>query len=347
MKGKKTFNLMLHFVLAVFFITLISGVLTTSMGFLLIKLGGLSVDHLNPFVMLLLFFAASIIIGTACALMVSKKSFKQVNMILEAVSEIGKGNFNIELKNIKRPEVWANLAENINQMARELRNVEIMRTDFIHNFSHEFKTPIMSIQGFAKRLLTKDIDEEKRKEYLGIILEESKRLSMLSANTLFMSKLDSMERIGESKQFMLDEQIRRCVLMFEKQWHTKNIELDINLPEIQFYGNEELLTQVWLNLISNAIKFTSDKGKISIIASVFENGVIVSVSDNGVGMDDEILSRIFDKYYQGDSSHATEGNGLGLSISKKIVSLCGGNISIKSTLGKGTIFTVTLPNKIL
>lgn len=343
-KSSRTLNITVRFTLMVFFISLLSGVLSTVIGAVLYAVGFINPGNINPLILIMLFFISSLIIGTFMAIPASRNSLEYITKLLSVVSEIGKGNFNVELEeNMRGPERMRDIACNINIMARELKNVEIMRSDFIQNFSHEFKTPIVSIQGFAKRLLTKNLTEEQKKEYLNIILEESTRLTMLATNTLYMSKLDSMGYPNECKEFMLDEQIRQCILLMEKQWVKKHLDILVDVPEMKYSGNEEMLKQIWLNLLSNAIKFTPENGKIMITAVRKENGLIVSVSDNGIGMDEATVARIFDKYYQADTSHATEGNGLGLAIVKKIITLAGGEISVKSFVGSGSTFTVTLP----
>jgi signal transduction histidine kinase len=218
-----------------------------------------------------------------------------------------------------------------------------MRNDFIQNFSHEFKTPIVSIRGFTKRLLTKNLTEEQKTEYLNIILEESTRLATLATNTLYMSKLESIGYANDNNEFLLDEQIRQSVLLMQKQWMKKNLDVCVTVPKITYNGNEEMLKQVWLNLLSNAIKFSHDNGKINISAIKNATSISVSVADNGIGMSEETILRIFDKYYQADTSHSTEGNGLGLAIVKKILTLNGGDISLTSSIGNGSTFIVNLP----
>lgn len=343
LKQKNTFNLAIRFTVGVFSIIFVAGSLTILIVGLMFILGA-KLGNIHPIMLVFAAFLPAIIIGTALAFVVGKKSLKNLNKIITAVTQIGKGNFDVEITDVKGAQNIVEIADNINIMAKELKGLELLRKDFIQNFSHEFKTPIVSIQGFTKRLLTKPLTEAEKREYLEIILEESTRLADMSTSTLFMSKLDSMARVTDKKEFLLDEQLRRSVLLLEKQIQTKNIDVEItDMPALPFAGDEEMMKQVWVNILSNAVKFCKPGGKIFISAKSHESGTVISISDDGIGMSDEVSSRIFDKYYQGDGSHATEGNGLGLSIVKKIVDLSGGSISVKSKQGEGSTFTVVLP----
>ena len=342
-ENKKIINLAIRFTFGVFFITFLSATLSVLLG-TLFYFTGLLPGKLNPVLGIIILVTPCIFLGTVFAFFVSKKSFSAVDEILTVVSEIGKGNFDVRIKDIEHPENMKEIAHNINVMAQELKNLELMRKDFIQNFSHEFKTPIVSIQGFTNRLLTKNLTEDEKREYLNIILEESTRLAALSTNTLFMSKLDSMEQLWERAEFMLDEQLRRSVLLLEKHRKSKDINIVMgDLPKIPYSGSEELMKQVWINILSNAIKFTGEGGEVKIAAENAGGYITVSVSDNGIGMNDDTVAHIFDKYYQGDGSHTTDGNGLGLSIVQKIITLAGGKIAVESEEGKGTVFTVVLP----
>jgi len=345
-KNSGAFHLTIRFISLVFFTSSVAGMLSAMIAVVMYKLEMISFNRPNPHPILLIisFLLASIIIGTLMAAVVGKKSVSNLGRIINVVSEIGKGNFDVKLEeNFGNVDAMNEIAQNINIMAGQLKNVEILRNDFIQNFSHEFKTPIVSIQGFAKRLLTKNLSEETKREYLNIILEESERLAALSTNTLYMSKLESMDQSFQSTAFSLDEQIRQCVLLLEKEWSKKKLDLSVDLPPLTYFGNEELLKQVWLNLLGNAVKFTGENGKIIISSQKEDNGLIISLTDNGIGMDEATVSRIFDKYYQADPSRATEGNGLGLAIVKKIIGIIGGEIFVKSTAGGGSTFTVVLP----
>jgi signal transduction histidine kinase len=228
-------------------------------------------------------------------------------------------------------------------MTKELKGIEYLRKDFISSVSHEFKTPIASIQGFAKLLQNNDLTEEERQEYTQIIIEETTRMSKLSSNILNLSRLENQGMIENKTIFSLDEQIRKSILLLELEWCEKNIDFDIELDPVQFIGDEELLQQVWINLLSNAIKFSNENGKIVVRLYQVESMVKVKIIDTGIGMDEEVQKRIFEKFYKADTAHSFEGNGLGLSLVKRIIDLCNGKIYLKSNPGKGTTFTVELP----
>lgn len=235
------------------------------------------------------------------------------------------------------------LSESFNRMAQELENTELLRSDFINNFSHEFKTPIVSLRGFAKILKNDSLTKEERDEYLDIIISESNRLSQLSTNVLNLSKIEKMSILSDMESFDLSEEVRQSVLLLESKWQNKNLELFIDMDELEYHGNKALLNQVWINLIDNAIKFSPQNGKIKLKLHRKKDQVVFQILDNGCGMDEETKNHIFDRFYQGDSSHTAEGNGIGLTVVEKIVHLHKGQIRVVSEAGIGTTFTVNLP----
>ena len=218
----------------------------------------------------------------------------------------------------------------------------MLRSDFVNSFSHEFKTPIVSILGFAKLLKRADIPPEKREEYLDIILGEATRLTDMADNVLSLSKIEKQAILTEVESFNLSEQIRTCVLLLEKKWELKKLEIDFNEYEYRCVANEELLKQVWINLLDNAVKFAPEGSRIHIEIKMKPENVTVSIANAGEPIDEETKKRIFEKFFQGDSSHATEGTGLGLAIVKKIVQLHEGTIDVRCEDGTN-IFSVTLP----
>ena len=228
-------------------------------------------------------------------------------------------------------------------MAEELGGIEMFRENFINSFSHEFKTPIVSIQGFAKQLKKENLSEEKKQEYIDIIISESKRLTNLSSNILMLTKFENQQIITDKTEFSLDEQIRNSILLLEKQWTAKNIDFDIEMQEISYISNAEMLSQVWVNIIGNAIKFSPEGSTISVKLFQSKDDIRAEISDRGIGMDENTIRHIFERFYQGDKAHSAEGNGLGLPLVKRIVELCNGNIRVESEYGKGTNFIVTLP----
>ena len=209
--------------------------------------------------------------------------------------------------------------------------------------SHEYKTPIAAITGYAQLLYNRGLEEEEEKQYIKTILEQSKRLSNLSVNMLQLARLDS-NTVGMSKEmFSLDEQIRNVIVNMENLWEQKNIEMDINLDKAQVYCNSQMLYHVWENLLSNAIKFTPENGKITVTCQVSDNYAVVKVADTGCGISPENIPHIFERFYKSDSEVNADGNGLGLAITQKIIQLSGGKVSVESEAGKGSLFTVTLP----
>ena len=243
---------------------------------------------------------------------------------------------------LKRNDEIGELAENFNKMVKELNNNEYLSKEFISNVSHEFKTPIASIQGFAKLLKDDKTTEEEKTEYLDIIIEETDRLANLSNNIQKLSRLENKDIVKLEDKIILDEQIRKCILMFNQKLDEKNINITMDEKNLKVISNEELLQQVWINLINNAIKYTPENGQIEVKLEEEEKYVIVEIKDSGIGIDEKKQKRIFEKFYQVDSSHATEGNGLGLAIVKKIVELHGGTISVESKVGEGSSFKVKL-----
>ena len=188
-----------------------------------------------------------------------------------------------------------------------------------------------------------DLTEEQKKEYISIIISESDRLANMSANVLLLTKLENQTIVTDKTVYRLDEQIRNCILLLEKQWEEKEIGLELDLDEVNYRGNEEMVAHIWVNLLNNAIKFSPERGTLGVSLKNGDGYLVARVSDEGEGMDTATQQRIFEKFYQGDSAHATEGNGLGLSLVKRIVDLCGGTVEVQSAQGKGTTFTVRLP----
>lgn len=285
----------------------------------------------------------SVIIGTCISAAVASKIVRPVREVKKAMHRVEKGDFSQRLEVTGFNGEIDELIESYNKMAQELGGIEMFRENFINSFSHEFKTPIVSIQGFAKQLKKENLSEEKKQEYIDIIISESKRLTNLSSNILMLSKLENQQIITDKTSFSLDEQIRNCILLLEKQWTAKDISFDIDMQEIQYTTNAEMLSQVWVNIIGNAIKFSPEGSSIRV--KLFKEGDVITaeITDRGIGMDQQIISHIFERFYQGDRAHASEGNGLGLPLVKRIVELCNGNIRVESQYGKGTNFIVTLP----
>lgn len=267
---------------------------------------------------------------------------KVTSRFAEALERVSHGEFGYLIEVPKRGR-FKSLFENFNKMSLELKSIQSLKDEFIHDFSHEFKTPIASINGFANLLLEGGVSEQEQRQYLEIIAAESYRLSRLSENTLLINRLENQQFAGETEIFRPNLQIKECIILLESEWTAKNLIFTTEFIATELEGNASLMQQVWLNLLSNAIKFTPAGGEISVKMSLTHEGLQVSVSDTGIGMSAEVASHIFDKYYKGDSSHATTGNGLGLAIVRRAVNLAGGTISVHSREGEGSTFTVTLP----
>ena len=283
------------------------------------------------------------IIGAMLAAFIMRFYIKPLDQLVAATKKIAEGDFSVRVPEKASIAEIDTLVKNFNRMTKELEGTEMFRADFINNFSHEFKTPIVSIRGFARQLQSGNITDEVRRQYTEIIVSESERLSNMSSNVLLLSKLENQQLISERSAYSLDEQIRNCILLLEKEWERKEIELDVELEELTYVGNEELMSHVWINLISNAVKYTPVGGKISVHALKKQGELLVRISDSGIGMPHDVIERIFDKFYQGDKSHTGNGNGLGLPLVKRIIELCDGRIVVDSEVGLGSAFSVYLP----
>lgn len=334
-----------YVVLFVFFIMVSAGVICVLIFNILDAFGLIKHIEVVPMLLPFIMLCACIIIGSILSAMLSGILLRPLNDLKEGLLKVSKGDFTVRLEENGNSEL-SHIQESFNIMVKELGNTELFRNDFINDFSHEFKTPMVSVYGFAKQLKKGGLTKEQEQEYIDIIINESQRLINMSSNILMLSKLENQEIITDKKDFSLDEELRRCVLQLQGQWGEKNQEVIPDLCEITYYGNSEMLKQVWLNVIGNAVKYTPDSGTIEVKLDINpknEQEVRVRITDNGIGMDKATAERIFEKFYQGDSSHATGGNGLGLAMVKRIVELCGGRIRVKSEPDKGTQFTVYLP----
>ena len=291
---------------------------------------------------IILSFIGCIVIGTIITSFVGKTILQPLHEISRATSEVARGNFKVRVR-VPDDIEYGMLANNFNKMAVQLSEIETLRGDFISSVSHEFKTPLASIQGFAKLLQDDTISEEDRKEYTQIIIDETSRLTKLSTNILSLTKLENQKTIGKKSKFLLDEQMRNILLILEPEWSKKNIELDIDLEQITYIGNEELMAQIWQNIINNAIKFTGEGGHIGVKLYRGDQCIVAKISDDGPSIPDEKRKKIFEKFYQGDHSRSTDGNGLGLALVQRVVELCNGSVWVENTMPTGVCFTVQLP----
>ena len=271
---------------------------------------------------------------------------RPVKRITEAAERITKGDYSVRippLHRFGRRDGLDEIADCFNRMAEELSGTETLRTDFISNVSHELKTPLAVMQNYGTLLSQPDLSEEERIRYAGSITATSQRLANLVTNILKLDKLENQQIYPVPATFDLSEQICRCLLMFEDAWEKKDLEVETSIREnVRVTADTELLGLVWNNLFSNAVKFTEPGGKITVTLTADESDAVVRVSDTGCGISPEVGAHIFEKFYQGDTSHATEGNGLGLALVKRVVDITGADIAVSSEPGRGTTFTVRL-----
>lgn len=284
----------------------------------------------------LIFFALFVIL-------IIRELMRPIGSLSAAAKRIAGGDLEVELPNTRRTDEIGELERNFRSMVRELKGNEAMQKDFIQNVSHEFKTPLTVIAGYAKMLEQEAFAPQEQAECSRRIIEEAGRLSAMTTNILLLSKLDNAGIRPLFGPFSLDEQLRQVVLTMEAKWRAKDTRLELALEPTVLCGSEELLAHVWMNLIDNAVKFSPAKGRVAIRARAAGGLVQVQVADDGAGMDEETLAKVFEQFYQGDTSHYAAGNGLGLPLVKRIIGLHGGDISIKSGLGAGSTFTVALP----
>ncbi|MDR3293558.1 MAG: HAMP domain-containing histidine kinase, partial [Clostridiales bacterium] len=334
MMKKLTVKLILSLFTILFILTLVSAIL----------LRVLMIDNSVPmtrdkvfFLIIIVAFLILIFFGIATEYIL----IRRLKRLTEATKIIAKGNFDFDITDNADDEL-SELATNFNLMLKTLRANEYLSKDFINSVSHEFKTPITSLKGYAKLLQKDTVTAEERKEYSEIILSESERLHKLATDLLRLSALESSDIIKQSAEFRLDEQIKQIILLLQKDWENKNLDMVIDLDPVKYKGNEELIYLVWLNLISNAIKYTDSGGKIEIGLNA-DKTISFKIKDNGIGIKNEYKDKIFDQFFMADKSRNNNSSGLGLAITKKIVEKFGGNISFVSRVGEGTEFTVILP----
>ena len=284
-----------------------------------------------------------VMLGAGISAAVSNIFVKPLDELVRVMQVVAGGDFTVRVRERRNANPLSKLCRNFNSMVDELSGIEMFRRDFINTFSHEFKTPMISIMGFARQLRDGDPTAEEQREYADIIISECERLTNMSQSILLLSKFESQNIVSDLTSFRVDEQIRHCILLFEKQWTAKRLDLTVDLEEATFTSNEEMLSHIWINLISNAVKFTPEGGRIGVALKKTDGGITVAVSDSGCGMDEETKKHIFDKFFQGDRSHSSEGSGLGLSVVSRILDLMNGTVEVESAPGEGSVFTVTLP----
>lgn len=296
-------------------------------------------------IMLVVCLVLSLLITTADSLRRKLTIGRSVEDILDATQSISEGNFRVRLTprhSYNKFDDYDKIMYNLNTMAAELSKSEMLKNDFISNVSHEMKTPLSIIRNYASALSDEKLDSDTRAKYTAILIQTTDRLTTLVTNILKLNKLENQQIMYEMSEIRLDESLIQSILEFEELIENKGIELDCDIDEMTIVTSPSHLEIVWNNLLSNAIKFTPSGGKISVSLKNADGRAIVKIADNGMGMTKETGSHIFDKFYQGDTSHAKEGNGLGLALVKKVIDILGGSISVESELGKGATFTVVI-----
>lgn len=343
--NNRTFRTAVVASLVIHCITFLTGILGTALGLLFGYWGWISMERI--WVIPLIPVLTSLALGTVLSMTAGKRFVRFIELVNEALKQITRGNYDITLEETSPAQEIREIIGNFNIMTRELKNTEILRSDFVQNVSHEFKTPLAAIEGYAALLQQPGLTEENRQKYTEKIITATRRLNGLSENILLLSRLDQQDELLQTELFSLDEQLRECILLAEPIWNRKNLELTVDLEDCTFRGNRELMAQVWQNIFGNAVKFTPEGNRIGVALTVDTTGVTVVFSDSGPGMNEEEMTRAFEKFYQGDRSHTDSGNGLGLALAKRIVDLHGGAITIQSAPGSGTTFRITLPHRCL
>ena len=284
----------------------------------------------------------SILSGAAIAVGLSNIFVSPMMKLGDAMRKVAGGDFTVRLDCTSKIRDVREVYGSFNTMVKELGNTETLQTDFVSNVSHEFKTPINAIEGYASLLQDSQLTDEQKNAYIDKIIFNTRRLSDLVGNILLLSKVNNQTISLKASTFRLDEQVRQSILALESKWEKKEIEFDIDLDEIEHTGYENLLSHVWLNLIDNAVKFSPQNGQIRIRLKQLAGSVTFSIWDNGLPIPEADIDRIFNKFYQGDNSHASEGNGLGLALVRKIVAAAHGTINVTSSEDAGTEFVVAL-----
>lgn len=335
-------KLWLYFTGIVFVTVVAVFIVITGIWYLLFAIDVININPRTRHIPIAMFLVSSILIGSTIAVFVGKLFIRPIQNISEAFDKLSKGNFDTRVPTNEKISEIREMAKRFNAMTYDLSHIETLRSDFVVNVSHEFKTPLAAVSGYATLLQNPNLSKKQHDKYVTIILDNIERLTKLSGDILTISKLENRETVLQMSSFILDEQIRKQILLLEGKWSAKNIEFDIELPKIMYYGSESLLAQVWSNLIDNAIKASFSNGVIHIDMKEQSDCLTITITDHGIGMSEDVQKHIFEKFYQGETSHKAEGNGLGLPMVKRILELCNGKISVCSAPDKGTSVLVTV-----
>lgn len=344
---KQNFPLTILLTVIVFIILTVAIGLAALIVYILVTLGvfGGTAEEIELGAVLAIMSLISLFIGSTTTILLGKFPLKPINKLVDGMKSLASGKFDTRIEyrgSIANHPTFSEITKSFNTLAEELGKTEMLRSDFINNFSHEFKTPIVSISGFAKLLLRGNLSEEQREQYLKAIDEESMRLSYMATNVLNMTKIENQAILTDISSFNLSEQIRSAVLILEGKWSKRDIEFQLDFDEYTVMANEELLKEVWINLIDNAIKFSPRGEKVKVDITDMNEKIRVSISNIGKGIPQHKLEKIWGKFYQADESHHREGNGIGLAIVKRIVELHKGEAFVSSKDGI-TTFTVDIP----
>ena len=286
-----------------------------------------------------------LIVGILLTSQLSKIFFQPIKRLRSAMGQVAEGDYSVRLDDRSSSKEIMELYSGFNLMTEELSNTEILQTDFVSNVSHEFKTPIGAIEGYSTLLQGCDNLDADQQEYVDKILVNTKRLSSLVGSILLLSRLENQQISTNRSLYRLDEQIRQSIVGLEPMWEPKEIEFEAELDRIEFLGSEGMMRHVWDNLIGNAVKFSPDGGSILLRLSEADGRIRFIIEDHGPGLSEEAQKHLFDKFYQADSSHKQEGNGLGLSLAKRVLTIEGGDIRAENLPRGGCRFSVTLPSK--
>ena len=318
---------------------------SVAVGSVLLLLEALGLIHKLSLTIMLSLISVAIVAISFMAYFVGRRILTPMVKLSKASKEVARGNYNVTVEDSSKLEEVQTTFRNFNAMVKQLDSVSTLSNDFIANVSHEFKTPLTAIEGYAMLLQDRTLSEEDRQEYTDKILENTRRLTTLAGNILTLSKIESQQLTPQYTVYRLDEQIRQAVVLLEPQWSRKNIVINASLEEVTIHAPEGLLLHVWTNLIGNAVKFSPEGGEIRLKLLDQTECAVFSVRDQGCGMDEEVQSRIFEKFYQGDLSRKSEGNGLGLAMVKRITELLDGVVEVESEPEKGSLFRIILPKE--
>ncbi|MCD8366023.1 MAG: HAMP domain-containing histidine kinase [Clostridiales bacterium] len=338
-KFKMEFNLRLYFMIIILVIIAITQLLANFITALLGRMFGISFDM--PMVLWILIL--TIILGTVFTTLFSNNYLSPIIRLSKAIQRVAEGDFSTKLEATSSIREIRDSYRNFNTMVSELASTEMLQTDFVSNVSHEFKTPINAIEGYAMLLQGDTNISEEQSECIDKILFNTQRLSSLVGNILLLSKVENQSIQLQKEEFCLDEQIRQAIVLLEPQWSGKEIEFDVEMDPVTYFGSESLLSHVWVNLIGNAVKFDPFGGYVTIRLKNLGEWASFTIQDNGPGIEEDKYLRVFDKFYQADDSHKSEGNGLGLALVKQIVDLSRGSIRVQNMEEGGCMFTVMLP----